>query len=398
MAKGLAWAAVGFTGVLAVLLALLIGTVIFVVVAANSQAQCGAEAPTGPGPSSVSGIPQQDLPIFEGASSYFHLGSDGWAYLAGLNYDESRFATDNAPGQGVLSGSNYAGAAGPMQIGIGGQATDNWDQYKAYIPANLPGGAKPPSVYNEADAVYAAAAKLQHDGAPGDWLAALKAWNDYAPEIALVTQLVAQYTHTGQGQGGAPAVIPAAGSASVGCAPVSGPTTPGAVAKILPNGLAAIPQNAPAQVQEMIAAGNQIIRFPYSWGGGHAPASMKLPPGPQADPGQQENGGPGYDCSSAVSFVLWGGGLGQGLLGGQVPDSWGLETVGQPGAGRWVTSYAGTSAGQGHTFIAVAGIVMDTVHGSATTPAGTGPRWQPASELQFELSTGSFVPRHPQGL
>ena len=49
----------------------------------------------------------------------------------------------------------------------------------------------------------------------------------------------------------------------------------------------------------MIAAGNQIISYPYSWGGGHSPASMRVPPGPSADPGQQENGGPGYDCSSS---------------------------------------------------------------------------------------------------
>jgi hypothetical protein len=146
--------------------------------------------------------------------------------------------------------------------------------------------------------------------------------------------------------------------------PVSGPTTPGAVARVLANGLAAIPQGAPPAVQEMIAAGNQIIGYPYSYAGGHSPASMRVPPGPNADPGSQENGGPGYDCSSAVSFVLWGGGLGQSLLGGQVDDSWTLMGV----------------------------------HGSATTPAGTGPRWQPASEIAYELASGSFVTRHPQGL
>jgi hypothetical protein len=46
--------------------------------------------------------------------------------------------------------------------------------------------------------------------------------------------------------------------------PVSGPTTSGVVARILPNGLAAIPQGAPPTVQEMIAAGNEIIHYPYS--------------------------------------------------------------------------------------------------------------------------------------
>ena len=302
----------------------------------------------------------------------------------------------------MLSGSNSAGAAGPMQIGIGGRATDNWDTIVSEIPAGFPGGAQPPSVYNEADAVYGAAALLKKWGAPGDWQAALVAWNNYPPEIAQVTQLVAQYTQTSQGQGAAAPVtstpaapLPAGGQ---GCVPVSGPVTPGAVAKVLPNGLAEIPQGAPAAVQEMIAAGNQIIGYPYSYAGGHSPASMRVPPGPSADPGQQENGGPGYDCSSAVSFVLWGGGLGQSLLGGQVPDSWTLMGAGAPGPGQWVTIYAGTSAGQGHTFIEVGGIVLDTVHGSPTSPPGTGPRWQPASEIAYELSSGSFVTRHPPGL
>jgi hypothetical protein len=368
-----------------------------------SLAACG-ETPAGPGPASVPGIPTSLLPIFESAAQQFSLGNDGWAYLAALNDAESSFGSDNGPGTGVLSGSNSAGAAGPMQIGIAGAATDNWDTVVAQIPAGLAGGAQPPSVYNETDAVYGAAALLQRWGAPGDWLAALVAWNDFPPEIAQVTQLVAQYTNTSQGPGGATPVAststtptPAAGGFP-GCVGVSGPSVPGAVARVLPNGLAEIPQDAPAAVQEMIAAGNQIIAYPYSYGGGHSPASMRIPPGPSADPGAQENGGPGYDCSSAVSFVLWGAGLAQSLLAGQVPTSWTLQTVGARGAGQWVTIYAGTSAGQGHTFIEVAGIVLDTVHGTPTTPAGTGPRWQPASEIADELAAGSFITRHPQGL
>jgi hypothetical protein len=372
---------------------------ILLVLDPSSQAAC-TSSPTGPGPASVPGIPQNLLPIFEGAAGQFQLGNDGWAYLAALNNAESTFGTNNGPGTGVLSGSNSAGAAGPMQIGIGGAATDNWDTIIAEIPAGLSGGTQPPSVYNETDAAYGAAALLKKWGAPASWQAALVAWNNYPPEIAQVTQLVAQYTQTGLGPAGTTPVtttspLPAGGQ---GCVPVSGPTTPGAVARVLPNGLAAIPQGTPAAVQEMIAAGNQIISYPYSYAGGHSPASMRVPPGPNTDPGQQENGGPGYDCSSAVSFVLWGAGLGQSLLGGQVDDSWTLMGVGQPGVGQWVTIYAGTSGGQGHTFIKVAGIVLDTVHGSATTPGGTGPRWQPASEISYELASGSFVTRHPPGL
>ena len=74
------------------------------------------------------------------------------------------------------------------------------------------------------------------------------------------------------------------------------------------------------------------------------------------------------------------------------------EGVGLPGAGTWVTIYAGTSGGQGHTFIEVAGIVLDTVHGSATTPGRHRPAVAARLEIASELASGSFVTRHPQGL
>ena len=97
--------------------------------------------------------------------------------------------------------------------------------------------------------------------------------------------------------------------------------------------------------------------------------------------------------------MLWGAGLGQSLLGGQVPTSWTLENVGLPGAGQWVTIYAGTSGGQGHTFIEVAGIVLDTVHGIRHHPR----RHRPALAARLrgllrDSHSGSFVTRHPQGL
>ena len=383
------------------LLVLGVPLMILLVLDPSAQAACGG-TPTGPGPSSVPGIPPNLLPIFEGAAQQFELGSDGWAYLAAFNDAESDFRHRQRP--------RHRGAVG-QQLGRGGRADADRDRRRGdrqlgHDRRRDPGrtarrGAATERVQRGRRRLRRRRAPARSGGRRQNWQAALVAWNNYPPEIAQVTQLVAQYTQTGRGNSGAPAAatstapVPAGGQ---GCVPVSGPTTPGAVATILPNGLAAIPQGAPPAVQEMIAAGNQIIHYPYSYGGGHSPASMRVPPGPDADPGAQENGGPGYDCSSAVSFVLWGAGLAQSLLAGQVPTSWTLENEGLPGAGQWVTIYAGTSAGQGHTFIEVAGIVLDTVHGSPTTPAGTGPRWQPASEIQYELSSGSFVTRHPQGL
>ena len=88
-------------------------------------------------------------------------------------------------------------------------------------------------------------------------------------------------------------------------------------------------------------------------------------------PGAEENGRPGYDCSSATSYVLWGGGLGQSLLGGGADDSTALESVGDPGPGKWVTIYANA----GHAYIQVAGIYLDTAAGlgNPPNPPPTGP-------------------------
>jgi hypothetical protein len=375
-------------------------TILLVLDPSISQASCGTSgSPTGPGPVSVPGIPQKFLPIYEGAGEHFQLGPSGWAYLAALNYAESSFGTDNGPGTGVLSGSNYAGAAGPMQIGIGGAASDSWDEYKGQIPANLPGGAQPPSVYNETDAVYAAAAILHEAGAPGDWLAALKSWNDYPPEIAEVTQLVAQYTNTARGKGGASAAAsstststPVSVSVSVsasgqGCVPVSGPTVPGVVARIQPDGLAAIPADAPAQVQEAIAAGNQIIHTSYST---------------ERDPNMLRTVMSSYDCSGSTDFVLYNAGLNspQVTVGDSIAgNSSLLESYGQSGPGQWITIYANP----GHVFIEVAGIVMDTAWYAPVQPTSpsSGPRWQPASIIQPQIhgdTYGGFIERHPPGL
>ena len=70
------------------LLVLGVPLMILLVLDPSAQAACGG-TPTGPGPSSVPGIPPNLLPIFEGAAQQFELGNDGWAYLAALNYAES---------------------------------------------------------------------------------------------------------------------------------------------------------------------------------------------------------------------------------------------------------------------------------------------------------------------
>ena len=189
----------------------------------------------------------------------------------------------------------------------------------------------------------------------------------------------------------------ATGTAAFGpsCSAALGtPLVPGTKARILPSGDAAAPADAPVVVQQMIAAGNRIDHFPYSYAGGHGAVAQTMnqaAPDPAAFPGAEENGGPGYDCSSATDYVLYGGGFGQALLQDQAPASTTLESVGDPGPGRWVTIFANA----GHAYIEVAGIYFDTAAGlgNPPNPPSTGPRWS-------TVGTGpaGFVERHPPGL
>jgi hypothetical protein len=190
-----------------------------------------------------------------------------------------------------------------------------------------------------------------------------------------------------------------AGTQGADCGGATTGTVPGSKAKIQPDGTALAPTDAPPAVKAMIAAGNRIDHFTYSFGGGHGTPDQTMNqahPDPGAVPGAEEHGGPGYDCSSATSYVLWGGGFGQSLLGGGVPDSSTLEGMGDPGPGKWVTWYATA----GHAYIEVAGIFFDTNNaaqnggvGRPPNPPPFGPRWTPVGS-----GPSGYVARHPAGL
>jgi len=151
----------------------------------------------------------------------------------------------------------------------------------------------------------------------------------------------------GSTPGSSPGSCPAAGGGPL-------PLTPGQQAKILPSGLAAAPENAPAAVKRAIAAGNQLISKPYVWGGGHGQPLTEL--------------ASGYDCSGASSYMLYG----VGAFGTYALDSTQLESYGRAGPGGWITVYANS----GHAFIDVAGIVMNTAWYAPVQPTvpSSGPR------------------------
>ena len=139
-------------------------------------------------------------------------------------------------------------------------------------------------------------------------------------------------------------------------------TPQGPIAKVLSDGTAVAPNGVPGVVLAVVAAGNEIAKKPYKWGGGH---------GAWRDSG--------YDCSGSVSFALAGAGLLDHPL-----DSTGFMHWGAPGRGRWITILANP----GHAFMVVAGLRFDT------SGARGGTRWQPANGRSY----GGFVMRHPPGL
>jgi membrane-bound lytic murein transglycosylase B len=143
----------------------------------------------------------------------------------------------------------------------------------------------------------------------------------------------------------------------------TGLETPGPAAVLQPSGQASAPENAPAAIKAAIAAANSIADTPYVWGGGHGSWYSY-----------------GYDCSGAVSFALYGGGLLETPL-----VSGSLASYGEPGPGRWITIYANAS----HTYMTIAGLRFDT----AGNPSGvSGPRWhvEPPYPEGYEV-------RHPAG-
>ncbi len=144
--------------------------------------------------------------------------------------------------------------------------------------------------------------------------------------------------------------------------PTPAALTPGSKATVGSDGLATAPADAPDQVKQIIAAGNEIAKTPYHYGGGH---------------GKWQDSG--YDCSGSVSYALHGAGLLDSALTSGDFAGWGDK-----GPGQWVTIYANS----GHVYMVVAGLRFDT-----SGRSGTGSRWQTASR-----SASGYAVVHPPGL
>jgi hypothetical protein len=276
-------------------------------------------------------IPEEYLQAFEDAAARYELGKRGVWTLAAIARLESRF------GRGM--DKHQLNTEGPL-----GLDPMEWHRY---------------AVDGDNDG------KVRH--------------NDIADSAATLARMIwsrgsiqaGVFTHN-QAEWYVQEVLQEAGEIEGGCkvryidwriAPLAtGFEAPGANAVLTPEGLAAAPQSAPPAIKAVIAAANSIADTPYVWGGGHGSWYSY-----------------GYDCSGAVSFALYGGGLLDTPL-----TSGSLESYGEPGPGKWITIYASAT----HTYMEVAGLRWDTV-GDAE---GTGPRWH--TEPPYPEG---FVVRHPPG-
>jgi cell wall-associated NlpC family hydrolase len=133
-------------------------------------------------------------------------------------------------------------------------------------------------------------------------------------------------------------------------------------ATITNDGLAVAPADAPEAVEQVIAAGNEIAKKPYKYGGGHGDWNDS-----------------GYDCSGSVSYALHGA----GLLN-HPKDSGELMGWRFSGRGEWITVYANS----GHVYMKVAGLRFDT---SGLDEDGT--RWH-----DTRATREGYAVRHPRDL
>jgi hypothetical protein len=114
-----------------------------------------------------------------------------WAVLAAVGKVESDHGRSRLPG--VRSGWNPAGAAGPMQFGIGvGRAGNAWARFGRDFDRD---GRR--SVYDPGDAIPAAARYLCAHGAPRRLDRALFAYNHSWAYVAKVKRLARRYSRGG---------------------------------------------------------------------------------------------------------------------------------------------------------------------------------------------------------
>jgi membrane-bound lytic murein transglycosylase B len=138
-----------------------------------------------PSRAAAADIPAGYLRLYRTAGARYRIP---WPVLAAIGKVESDHGRARLPG--VRSGSNWAGACGPMQLGCvsGSRAGNAWARYGHG------------NVYAPADAIPAAARYLVDHGARRNLDQAIYAYNHSWSYVARVKQLARRYSGRGGGR------------------------------------------------------------------------------------------------------------------------------------------------------------------------------------------------------
>jgi NlpC/P60 family/Transglycosylase SLT domain len=173
----------------------------------SASASFGGDSPTA---GATADIPSEVLPLYQSAAE--SCPGLPWSVLAAIGKVETDHGRSTAPG--VQSGANFAGAAGPMQIGIGGKAGNTFGGAPVrVVPPELDYGTDGngdgiASVYDPADAIFSAAKYLCRNGAEQgrDIRAAIFAYNHADWYVEKVLKIAQSYATGGASLGAERAV------------------------------------------------------------------------------------------------------------------------------------------------------------------------------------------------
>jgi len=264
---------VGVVGLGLLAVPILIGTNAFFAASAGCSGQQTGTAGQPAGSTKAKSIPANYLYWYKKVGQQYGVP---WTILAGIGTVESDNGQTTLPG--VHSGQNGFGAAGPMQIGIGGAAGDAWGGAAIHPASQVVNGVAADedgdgvaNVYDPADAIAGTAKYLLEFQVQTDPSAAIFAYNHLQSYVQSVLYYAAQYA--GGNFSLVSAVMPS-GSSVAGCAQTTG-------------GVPAV--QAPTQaVATAISFAEQQLGKPYQWGG----------TGPDA-----------FDCSGLVMMAYRAAGI-----------------------------------------------------------------------------------------
>jgi hypothetical protein len=255
-----------------------------IVVAGAGACTSGGALADAASPAAQSQIPSQWLGIFQQVGAQYRIP---WEILAGIAKNECDFAQDSDPSCTPQPGAtgpgtaNYAGASGPMQIGVGSAAGNEYQTLQQYLPNPQLGPHDPTTAVQ-----LAALVLIKHKGAPqgapiDTYLPYVTAYNGTGPQADAYGQQVIADAHAYQGNGATTTV-------STGCA---ARTATGGYANPLANAPHVIPERidmgvdyADPQPEPIDAIGAGTITYAGPQGGGWQPNcinyTLTQPPAP----------------------------------------------------------------------------------------------------------------------